>query len=122
MGPVLFASGYLSALITVAAVSVYLLGFVERVWGANNSFQVLVWMSLVSTFVATVSFGLGAALMRRFSSNTWCLLLGVASGLIGVGLFYGYGHLFGRATIPVSFLAAIVPAVLASALGPRQGA
>ena len=122
MGPVLFASGYLSTLVTIAAVSVYQFGFVERAWGASGSFQVLIWLSLASTFVAAVSFSFGGALMRRSSSNAWCLVLGAASGLLCIGLLYAYGELFGQATMLAAFLAAIVPAVLASIFGPRQRA
>ena len=122
MGLVLFAVSYLFALVVAAGIAVFGFGFIESAWGPSNSFQVLVWISLVATFVATISFGLTCALAQRALSNKGCAISGATVAILSIGLFYVHGELAGRASVFATFLAVIVPAVVVAALSPRHGA
>ncbi len=76
MGLALFGFSYLSTLLVAAGVAVYGFGFVEEMWGKGGSFQVLAMMGFVVAFLATIAFGISAALTRRFGGNARSALLG----------------------------------------------
>ncbi len=81
-----FAAASFLGFILSSAVSVFVLGQVERAWGRSGSFQVLALASAVATLLLLVGFGIGAAISRRLPNARTSAWLGVACALLFVAV------------------------------------
>ena len=79
MGLAFFGLGTFSILGAAALLSVYMFEQVEPAWGRGASAQVMVMLALLGAFVATIAFGVSAAVTRRFPSKRACVGLGAVT-------------------------------------------
>ena len=83
MGFVLHGAGVFAVLTVVSLCSVYLFGIYERMWGAGNSFVVLLCISGFVALVSSFFFASAAVSLRVRPSRHRSFVTGVVVGLVG---------------------------------------
>ncbi len=113
-----FASGIVLVGIAYALLSVYVIGEFEPRWGRGGSFQVICWLALAAAVIASVSFAIGLAWMRKnkrfvrgFNASSVAFIVGASACLALLGLLYT------RGAMGSPWVAALILAI-ASALVP----
>ena len=115
-----FACGHLALMLGLALIAVFGFDSIEPDWGKTGSIAVLAAASIVATLIATLSFGVTAAISHRHARTGINAGVGACAALFSLGGLLGAALMVNAVPLAVSLVTFALFGLLVALMPSRK--